>query len=169
MRLWSVVVTQPRMPGGPPLRCSGGSGDDLGTFVEDRHDGRAPPLRQPRRRTASPGTACTVKRIAGGRARRTPSTRRPTRPASVMLTSMALSTPGIRSRFSMKWGTQNEWMTSADDELEPHRLGRPAARAPGPCPGTPVTVTRRALVAELPLPLEPDHPHGEVRVVPTWR
>ena len=61
-------------------------------------------------------------------------------PASVMLMSMALSTRGMRSRFSMKLGTQNECTTSGDERSR--RTVRPTgSTSTGSFPGTPVSTT----------------------------
>ena len=100
---------------------------------------------------------------ASGRGRRTRRSGRRTVPVRVGVTSITLSTPGMRSRLVRKSGTQNEWLTSTVCSRSWTRwpTGRTISGALARRGGDGEVVV---LVAELPAPLEPDHLDADVGI-----
>ena len=85
------------------------------------------------------------------------SAQRPTQvPGSFTYTSIWLSIPGMRSRFSRNSGTQNEWMTSRASRRKRTVVPTGSTSSAGSS-GVPDDGDAVVGVLELPLPLEPDH------------
>ena len=150
--------------GGEPAEQAGGAAGlggrraaVAGRSIDDGHRVRPPLLAAEPRLVVGPASPPGRRSsCASGRGRRTRRSGRRTCPASSMFTSIWLSDARDQVALRRNSGTQNEWMTSSVPSFNCTVSPTGSTSSGGRPALSPVTVTRFARVAELPLPLEPD-------------